>query len=177
MDRMETLEAALTTTSCRSRSRSRSRGADKQKVADLEHKVAVLESHLAQLGATVASEKIKVEALMCDRAFWLRFRDGLWRVFNGPTIESLSRTQGQEDLQFLVRFHSVTAHTYCSQRAHPFAVVLLPGHAVMLPGPSAPRRAAQRRHSVGGSEPEETRTSADEVSHTISVSTSALLAF
>ena len=33
----------------------------------------------------------------------------------------------------------------CSQRAHPFAVVLLPGHAVMLPGPSAPRRAAQRR--------------------------------
>ena len=33
----------------------------------------------------------------------------------------------------------------CSKRAHPFAVVLLPGHAVMLPGPSAPRRAAQRR--------------------------------
>ena len=31
--------------------------------------------------------------------------------------------------------------------------------------------------SVGGSEPEETRKSADEVSHTISVSTSALLAF
>ena len=31
--------------------------------------------------------------------------------------------------------------------------------------------------SMGGSEPEETRKSADEVSHTISVSTSALLAF
>ena len=47
--------------------------------------------------------------------------------------------------EYWCAFHSVTAHAYCSKRAHPFAVVLLPGHAVMLPGPSAPRRAAQRR--------------------------------
>ena len=77
----------------------------------------------------------------------------------------------------MVRFHSVTAHAYCSQRAHPFAVVLLPGHAVMLLLDHLHLDVLLNDGSVGGSEPEETRKSADEVSHTISVSTSALLAF
>ena len=55
--------------------------------------------------------------------------------------------------------------------------VSLPGHAVMLPGPSAHLGVLLNDGSMGGSEPEETRKSADEVSHTNSVSTSALLAF
>ena len=79
----------------------------------------------------------------------------------------------------MVRFHSVTAHAYCSKRAHPFAVVSLPGHTVILPLDHLHLGVLLNDGSVGGSEHEETRNrkSADEVSHTISVSTSALLAF
>ena len=65
------------------------------------------------------------------------------------------------------------------KRAHPFAAVLLDASWDMLGCflDHLHLGVLLNDGSMGGSEPEETRKSADEVSHTISVSTSALLAF
>ena len=101
MNYMEPLRTALSDPSG-SRSRSRSRQSRKERLRALEATVDHLAARVETLEASVNTLKSKTTHLERDRSFWRKFLVGLWKIFNGNTVESLAlpRDQYEDELSW-----------------------------------------------------------------------------